>query len=51
MTWIGIATMYRLRILSAATRELERLDKPIARRIAERIKWNHGVLSCPLRHR
>lgn len=31
--------MYRLRILPAATRELERLDKPVARRIAERISW------------
>lgn len=31
--------MYRLRILSAATRDLERLDKPVARRIAERISW------------
>jgi len=31
--------MYRLRILPAATRELERLDKPVARRIAERINW------------
>ena len=31
--------MYRLRIIPTATRELERLDKPIARRIAERINW------------
>ena len=31
--------MYRIRILKAATRELERLDKPFARRIAERINW------------
>jgi mRNA interferase RelE/StbE len=31
--------VYRLRILQAATRELERLDKPIAGRIAERINW------------
>ena len=31
--------MYRLRILQPATRELERLDKPIARRIAKRINW------------
>jgi len=31
--------MYRLRILQTATRELERLDKPVARRIAERINW------------
>jgi mRNA interferase RelE/StbE len=31
--------VYRLRIIPTATRELERLDKPIARRIAERINW------------
>jgi len=31
--------MYRLRILQTATRELERLDKPVARRIVERINW------------
>jgi mRNA interferase RelE/StbE len=31
--------VYRIRILQAATHELERLDKPIARRIAERINW------------
>ena len=31
--------MYRLRIIQAATRDLERLDKPLARRIAERINW------------
>ena len=31
--------MYRLRIIPAASHELERLDKPIARRIAERINW------------
>lgn len=31
--------MYHIRILQSATRELERLDKPIARRIAERINW------------
>jgi mRNA interferase RelE/StbE len=31
--------MYRLRILEAATRELARLDKPIGRRVAERINW------------
>jgi mRNA interferase RelE/StbE len=28
-----------VRILPAATRELERLDKPVARRIVERINW------------
>lgn len=32
--------MYRIRILEAATRELARLDKPVGRRIVERI--NHG---------
>ena len=31
--------MYRVRILDAATRELARLDKPLARRIMERITW------------
>jgi mRNA interferase RelE/StbE len=31
--------VYRIRILKAAARELERLDKPFARRIAERINW------------
>lgn len=31
--------MYSLRILQAATRELKRLDKPVARRIVERINW------------
>jgi mRNA interferase RelE/StbE len=31
--------MYRIRILDTATRELVRLDKPIGRRIVERINW------------
>jgi mRNA interferase RelE/StbE len=31
--------VYRVRILQAATRELEVLDKPLACRIAERIHW------------
>jgi len=31
--------VHHIRILQTATRELERLDKPIARRIAERIYW------------
>lgn len=31
--------MYRVRILEAATREMARLDKPIVRRIVERIAW------------
>ena len=31
--------MYQLRILPAATRGLERIDKPVARRIVERTRW------------
>jgi mRNA interferase RelE/StbE len=31
--------MYRIRILDAATRDLARLDRPIGRRVAERIRW------------
>jgi mRNA interferase RelE/StbE len=31
--------VYRIRILKAAARELERLDKSFARRVAERINW------------
>ena len=31
--------MYRIRILQAATHEFERLDKPLARRLVERINW------------
>ena len=31
--------MYRVRLLDAATRDLARLDKPLARRITERIAW------------
>ncbi len=31
--------MCRIRILDAATRELGRLDKPVGRRIVERINW------------
>jgi len=31
--------VYRIRILNAATRELAGLDKPIGRRIVERINW------------
>ena len=30
---------YRIRILQAASRDLERLDKPIGRRIVQRINW------------
>ena len=32
-------TVYRIRILNAATRDLAKLDKPVGRRIAERIRW------------
>jgi mRNA interferase RelE/StbE len=31
--------VYRIRILDAATRKLARLDKPVGRRIVERIRW------------
>ena len=31
--------MYTIRILQVATKELEKLDKSIARRIVERINW------------
>jgi mRNA interferase RelE/StbE len=31
--------MFTIRILKQATKELEKLDKPVARRIADRIKW------------
>ena len=31
--------MYHIRILEPASRELARLDKPIGRRIVERIHW------------
>lgn len=31
--------MYTVRILKAAARDLERLDQPVARRIAERVRW------------
>jgi mRNA interferase RelE/StbE len=31
--------MYGIRILNAATRELERLDKTVGRRIVKRINW------------
>jgi len=30
---------YRIRILQAASRDLERLDKPTGRRIVQRIRW------------
>jgi mRNA interferase RelE/StbE len=31
--------MYSVRVLKAAARELERLDKAIARRVVQRIQW------------
>ena len=31
--------MYHIHILDAATRELARLDKPVGRRVVERIRW------------
>ena len=31
--------MYRVHMLDAATRELARFDKPVSRRIVERIRW------------
>jgi mRNA interferase RelE/StbE len=34
-----VITLYRIRILDAAIRELARLDKPVGRRIVERIHW------------
>ena len=32
-------TVFAPRILKSASRDLERLDKPIARRIVQRIRW------------
>jgi mRNA interferase RelE/StbE len=31
--------VYHIRVLEEASRELARLDKPVGRRIAERINW------------
>ncbi len=31
--------MYRIRVLEGASRDLARLDKPVGRRIAQRISW------------
>lgn len=31
--------MYRIRVLEAAARELARLDKPVGRRVIERLRW------------
>jgi len=44
---------YRVRILKTASQELERLDKPIGRRIVQRINWEgiqaHTASSSPQR--
>jgi mRNA interferase RelE/StbE len=34
-----VITVYRIRILDAAARDLAKLDRPIARRIVRRINW------------
>lgn len=31
--------MYRVHLLDAASKDLARLDKPVARRIVERVRW------------
>jgi len=31
--------MYRVRLLDTASKELARLDKPVAQRIVERVRW------------
>ncbi len=31
--------MYRIRIMDEAIRDLARLDKPVARRVTERLEW------------
>jgi mRNA interferase RelE/StbE len=36
--------MYHVRILKAASRDLAHLDKPVGRRIVERINWLAGNL-------
>ena len=37
--------MYNIRILEEASGELARLDKPVGRRIVERINWLSGKLN------
>jgi mRNA interferase RelE/StbE len=34
-----VTAIYRIHILDAAARELARLDKPVGRRIVERLNW------------
>jgi mRNA interferase RelE/StbE len=36
--------VYRVRILDEATRDLERLERPVARRVADRLNWLAGNL-------
>jgi mRNA interferase RelE/StbE len=36
---MGVDTVYRIRVLEAASHELARLDKPVGQRIVERIRW------------
>ena len=36
--------MYRIRLLDEAIRDLARLDKPVARRVVERLNWLAGDL-------
>ncbi len=45
--------MYTVRILKAASRELEGLDKAIARRIVDRIRWlaENKVIIYSIGHR
>ena len=31
--------MYRVRLLDAASKDLAKLDKPVARRIVDRVRW------------
>jgi mRNA interferase RelE/StbE len=36
--------MYRVRLLDAASKDLAKLDKPVARRIVDRVRWLAGNL-------
>jgi len=36
--------VYRIRLLDEAVRDLARLDKPVARRVVERLDWLAGNL-------
>jgi len=46
-----LTLVYQVRILRLATRELAKLDKPIARRVHDRVRWLAANLSrfCKLR--